>query len=139
VTPGARVDLRAKMKWTSIQAAAGLRLSYGASKRQIWDAPALGNSLQTLVGDFSDTNDVPIFFGEFTPSLLADRGSVTRYVDDLLTWIDGKGFSWVFYEYRDVFPPELRCMGLYSCPVDRVTTDQCNEATYVIDVLRGHL
>lgn len=89
----------------------------------------IDNDSDLSIEKFAATHNIPIFIGEAAPSLQCKRPGMLNFIDDLFTTFNEKGYSWVYYPYREIWQ-DTRYMGIYNATMG-ITTDGCYEETDV--------
>ena len=134
VVSGQKVSIRFWVKAQNASAKKnGLNLFFCRAQKEVYTQKEVERDIKFFLIDFSTRYNVPVFVGEFTPSLLGKRPDILRYINDVVGYWNTHNISWTFYLYRDT---GLKYMGIYNGPVG-VTTKECSVDQELLETLQS--
>jgi hypothetical protein len=139
VTPGETVSIG---YWVRAGNAAadknGILIWFASASTYYGDRAFVEGNLDNHLVQFSVASDAPVFIGEFTASLAGRRPDILDYIGDAIDCFDARGFSWVYYVYRENWTGPRKYLGVYNGPAGAsVEGGGCSEDTDVLDCLRS--
>jgi hypothetical protein len=137
VVPGQTVSMRFWAKANNASAGKnGMQFRWINVQSCNIDNTWLANSVDKTL-QFSQTCGVPIFVGEFSPSLAGKRPDIFTYLNEVIARFNANGFSWTYYPYRETWTA-TKYMGIYNGAYG-LPTSGCTEDSDVLTIISNAL